>query len=145
MWSIGPFRYLRCSMHLVTIWCVAKTPPGFLTCRLLRTVCRTPAETPEDSLVFSGSCHVPRVRPHTLSLSKCLLRFSWSHRLESREKLSMYNTVDDAVFLIRNAKHILILTGAGISKIFFRVISDDSRVLSKYCFQLVSRCVLWYS
>ncbi len=41
-------------------------------------------------------------------------------RLESREKLPMYNTVDDAVFLIRNSKHILILTGAGISTYFTR-------------------------
>lgn len=35
--------------------------------------------------------------------------------LRNREKLEEYNTVDDAVELIRNSKRILILTGAGVS------------------------------
>ncbi|KAI0796227.1 DHS-like NAD/FAD-binding domain-containing protein [Abortiporus biennis] len=38
-----------------------------------------------------------------------------TRELESREKLPMYNTVDDAVDLIRNSKRMIILTGAGIS------------------------------
>ncbi|KAJ7155395.1 SIR2-domain-containing protein [Mycena crocata] len=37
------------------------------------------------------------------------------HRLRLRDKLPDYNTVDDAVRLIRNSRRILILTGAGIS------------------------------
>ena len=37
-------------------------------------------------------------------------------RLESREKLPQYNTIDDAVRLIRERKRILVLTGAGISE-----------------------------
>lgn len=38
-------------------------------------------------------------------------------RLQSREKLPMYNTIDDAVDLIRKSRNIMILTGAGISKL----------------------------
>ena len=37
-------------------------------------------------------------------------------RLQKREKLPMYNTIDDAVDLIRKSRNIMILTGAGISK-----------------------------
>ena len=35
--------------------------------------------------------------------------------MQTREKLTQYNTVDDAVNLIKNSKRIIILTGAGIS------------------------------
>lgn len=35
--------------------------------------------------------------------------------LRNREKLDEYNTVDDAVELIRRSKRILVLTGAGVS------------------------------
>lgn len=37
------------------------------------------------------------------------------YRLQSREKLPEYNTIDDAVSLIQQRKRILVLTGAGIS------------------------------
>lgn len=37
------------------------------------------------------------------------------NRLRKREKLSQYNTPRDAKTLIKNAKKILVLTGAGIS------------------------------
>lgn len=35
--------------------------------------------------------------------------------LRAREKLDGYNTVDDAVDLIRKSKKIMVLTGAGVS------------------------------
>lgn len=38
-----------------------------------------------------------------------------SRELSKRLKLSKYNTVDDAAELIKNAKNIIVLTGAGIS------------------------------
>ncbi|KAJ3850632.1 SIR2-domain-containing protein [Lentinula lateritia] len=43
------------------------------------------------------------------------LRVAMSKELRLREKLSEYNTISDAVNLIRNSKRMLILTGAGIS------------------------------
>lgn len=36
-------------------------------------------------------------------------------RLQMRDRLTQYNTVDDAVELIRKSQRILVLTGAGIS------------------------------
>ncbi|KAF7796837.1 hypothetical protein EIP86_008021 [Pleurotus ostreatoroseus] len=49
----------------------------------------------------------------------------------SREKLLRYNTVDDAVDLIKNAKRIIILTGAGIRKtpLYFK---DKGKLLRNY-------------
>ncbi|EMD39163.1 hypothetical protein CERSUDRAFT_47692, partial [Gelatoporia subvermispora B] len=38
-----------------------------------------------------------------------------AHRLEAREKLPQYNTIDDVIGLIKECKRIIILTGAGIS------------------------------
>jgi NAD-dependent histone deacetylase SIR2 len=38
-----------------------------------------------------------------------------SRILRRREKLSQYNSVSDAVNLLRNAKNIIVLSGAGIS------------------------------
>ncbi|KAK0218236.1 DHS-like NAD/FAD-binding domain-containing protein [Armillaria fumosa] len=43
------------------------------------------------------------------------LRVAMSRELRNRDKLPEYNTINDAVELIRNSKRILILTGAGIS------------------------------
>ncbi|KAJ7043588.1 DHS-like NAD/FAD-binding domain-containing protein [Mycena alexandri] len=43
------------------------------------------------------------------------LRVAMSRELQLRDKLPNYNTVEDAVRLIRESKRILILTGAGIS------------------------------
>ncbi|CAL1715219.1 unnamed protein product [Somion occarium] len=51
-------------------------------------------------------------RPKTLLY---FLEVAMTRELESREKLPMYNTIDDAVDLIRKSKRIVILTGAGIS------------------------------
>ncbi|KAJ7115942.1 DHS-like NAD/FAD-binding domain-containing protein [Mycena epipterygia] len=50
--------------------------------------------------------------PTTLSY---FLRVAMSRELQLRDKLPEYNTVDDAVRLIRDSRRILILTGAGIS------------------------------
>ncbi|KAJ6591597.1 SIR2-domain-containing protein [Mycena vulgaris] len=50
--------------------------------------------------------------PATLSY---FLRVAMSRELQLRDKLPNYNTVDDAVRLIRDSRRILILTGAGIS------------------------------
>ncbi|KAH7885791.1 DHS-like NAD/FAD-binding domain-containing protein [Phlebopus sp. FC_14] len=43
------------------------------------------------------------------------LRVAMSRELHLREKLPQYNTISDAVSLIRNAQNIVVLTGAGIS------------------------------
>ncbi|PPQ94448.1 hypothetical protein CVT25_002539 [Psilocybe cyanescens] len=51
-------------------------------------------------------------RPQTLLY---FLRVALSHQLRNRDKLPQYNTISDAVNLIRNSQRILILTGAGIS------------------------------
>ncbi|KAI1842022.1 hypothetical protein JX265_001330 [Neoarthrinium moseri] len=44
-----------------------------------------------------------------------LLTLALSRELSKRAKLMKYNTVNDAVSLIQNAKNIIVLTGAGIS------------------------------
>ncbi|TRM65384.1 DHS-like NAD/FAD-binding domain-containing protein, partial [Schizophyllum amplum] len=51
-------------------------------------------------------------RPTTLLF---FLRVALSRELRMRERLSQYNTIDDAVQLIKGAQRIVILTGAGIS------------------------------
>ncbi|KAK7466319.1 NAD-dependent histone deacetylase sir2 [Stygiomarasmius scandens] len=43
------------------------------------------------------------------------LRVAMARELRLRDRLSQYNTIEDAVRLIRDSKRILILTGAGIS------------------------------
>ncbi|THH20653.1 hypothetical protein EW146_g746 [Bondarzewia mesenterica] len=43
------------------------------------------------------------------------LKVALSRELQLREKLPQYNTIDDAVNLIKSSRRILILTGAGIS------------------------------
>ncbi|KAJ7808887.1 SIR2-domain-containing protein [Mycena olivaceomarginata] len=50
--------------------------------------------------------------PATMSY---FLRVAMSRELQLRDKLPNYNTVDDAVQLIRDSRRIIILTGAGIS------------------------------
>ena len=49
------------------------------------------------------------------------LKLTSRHRLQKREKLPLYNTVDDAVELIEKSRNIVILTGAGISEFAFPV------------------------
>ncbi|KAG9309460.1 DHS-like NAD/FAD-binding domain-containing protein [Chiua virens] len=51
-------------------------------------------------------------RPKTLLY---FLRVAMSRQLHLREKLPQYNTISDAVSLIVRSKHIMVLTGAGIS------------------------------
>jgi NAD-dependent histone deacetylase SIR2 len=48
---------------------------------------------------------------HLLGFAKVAL----GRVLRRREKLSNVNTVDDAIELLRNAKRIIVLSGAGIS------------------------------
>lgn len=61
-----------------------------------------------------------------------------STSLQRRQKLSLYNTIDDAVDLIRKSQNVLILTGAGISK--------PSSVLRMLILtQGTSRCIMWYT
>jgi len=36
------------------------------------------------------------------------------NELKKRKKLMQYNTVDDAVELLKNSKNVLVLTGAGV-------------------------------
>ncbi|KAF8208575.1 DHS-like NAD/FAD-binding domain-containing protein [Mycena galopus ATCC 62051] len=50
--------------------------------------------------------------PATMSY---FLRVAMSRELQLRDKLPEYNTVDDAVRLIRDSRRVIILTGAGIS------------------------------
>jgi NAD+-dependent protein deacetylase SIR2 len=40
---------------------------------------------------------------------------SRAHRLRRRERLAQHNTPEDAIELIKNARKIVVLTGAGIS------------------------------
>ncbi|PSR82593.1 hypothetical protein PHLCEN_2v6026 [Hermanssonia centrifuga] len=62
-----------------------------------------------------GICLCTELRNKCRKTLMYFLQVAISRELRSREKLSMYNTIDDAVDLIRKANHILILTGAGIS------------------------------
>lgn len=45
----------------------------------------------------------------------CLLRVVLGREMHKRKKLPQYNTIDDAVQLMKEAKNIIVLTGAGIS------------------------------
>ncbi|TFK39446.1 DHS-like NAD/FAD-binding domain-containing protein [Crucibulum laeve] len=57
----------------------------------------------------------PQLQNKRASTMLYFLRVAMSHQLRMRDKLPQYNTIDDAVNLIRNSQRILILTGAGIS------------------------------
>ncbi|KIP02738.1 hypothetical protein PHLGIDRAFT_130573 [Phlebiopsis gigantea 11061_1 CR5-6] len=62
-----------------------------------------------------GVCLCPELR---LKRRKTLLYFlevAMSRELQAREKQTAYNTIDDAVDLIKQSRNIVILTGAGIS------------------------------
>lgn len=50
-----------------------------------------------------------------------LLGLCISRELSKRQKLLQYNTIDDAVTLLKNSKNVIVLTGAGVSR------SDKSR------------------
>lgn len=74
----------------------------------------TCAATRRVFFVFSAPVHTRPLtpRPHAPPDS----HRSLPHRLESRERLLTYNTIDDVVRLIHASRRILILTGAGISQ-----------------------------
>lgn len=52
-----------------------------------------------------------------------LLAIGISREFSRRPKLPQWNTVDDAVHLIRESQNIIVLTGAGVSILFFSVSS----------------------
>lgn len=58
--------------------------------------------------------HLRRNYTHNLDLLP-YAKVALSRILRRREKLSQYNSVSDAVNLLRNAKNIIVLSGAGIS------------------------------
>ncbi|KAI0369131.1 SIR2-domain-containing protein [Pilatotrama ljubarskyi] len=71
---------------------------------------------PIPKLLYAfGVCLCPELRAKQPRTLLYLLRVALSRELESRERLLTYNTIDDVVHLIQNARRILILTGAGIS------------------------------
>ncbi|KAH9940872.1 SIR2-domain-containing protein [Epithele typhae] len=71
---------------------------------------------PIPKLLYAfGVCLCKELRQKQHRTMLYFLRVALSRELESRERLQTYNTVDDAVHLIRASKRILILTGAGIS------------------------------
>lgn len=46
-----------------------------------------------------------------------LLAIAISREYSKRQKLSEYNTIEDAVNLLRNSKNIIVITGAGVSSL----------------------------
>ncbi|CDO69645.1 hypothetical protein BN946_scf184851.g33 [Trametes cinnabarina] len=71
---------------------------------------------PIPKLLYAfGVCLCPELRTKQPRTLMYLLRVALSRELESRERLSQYNTIDDVVRLIQASSRILILTGAGIS------------------------------
>ena len=84
-----------------------------------------PFEAAPDARLLSARGAIPRVRifPSSHAPSRHPQPPSRTtpptfRRLESRERLLTYNTIDDVVNLIKASKRILILTGAGISQSF---------------------------
>ncbi|KZT59502.1 SIR2-domain-containing protein [Calocera cornea HHB12733] len=71
---------------------------------------------PSKLLLAFGVLLAPDLREQ-LTNEECLtvLRQAISRTLRDRERILQYETIDDAVRLIRDAKKILVLTGAGIS------------------------------
>ncbi|PFH51016.1 hypothetical protein AMATHDRAFT_143556 [Amanita thiersii Skay4041] len=57
----------------------------------------------------------PELQNKRLTTLLYFLKVVLSHQLRLRDKLQDYNTIDDAIQLIRKSNRILILTGAGIS------------------------------
>lgn len=79
--------------------------------RLVNTRC---IPIPQLLLAF-GIDLAPELRNVSQRALSYFLRVAMSRELRNRDKLPEYNTIKDAVELIRNSKRILILTGAGIS------------------------------
>ncbi|KZT09855.1 SIR2-domain-containing protein [Laetiporus sulphureus 93-53] len=73
-------------------------------------------DIPIPKLLYAFGVYLcPELRCKPLRTLLYFLRVALSRELQSREKLPEYNTIDDAVSLIRKRKRILVLTGAGIS------------------------------
>lgn len=72
----------------------------------------TSEQKQSNVILLSSGGHVERVCNPNLHDSTVLILVI---RLRLRDKLLQYNTISDAVELIRNSKRMLILTGAGIS------------------------------
>ncbi|KAH9893527.1 DHS-like NAD/FAD-binding domain-containing protein [Cubamyces lactineus] len=71
---------------------------------------------PIPKLLYAfGVCLCPELRAKQPRTLMYLLRVALSRELESRERLTAYNTIDDVAHLIQASSRILILTGAGIS------------------------------
>ncbi|KAI9067989.1 SIR2-domain-containing protein [Trametes sanguinea] len=84
--------------------------PAFVTEYVVRRA------IPIPKLLYAfGVCLCPELRAKQPRTLMYLLRVVLSRELESRERLSQYNTIDDVVHLIQASSRILILTGAGIS------------------------------
>ncbi|KAL7280338.1 hypothetical protein ACG7TL_005255 [Trametes sanguinea] len=87
-----------------------KGMPAFVTEYVVRRA------VPIPKLLYAfGVCLCPELRAKQPRTLMYLLRVVLSRELESRERLSQYNTIDDVVNLIQTSNRILILTGAGIS------------------------------
>ncbi|OSD04857.1 SIR2-domain-containing protein [Trametes coccinea BRFM310] len=87
-----------------------KGMPAFVTEYVVRRA------VPIPKLLYAfGVCLCPELRAKQPRTLMYLLRVVLSRELESRERLSQYNTIDDVVNLIQTSSRILILTGAGIS------------------------------
>ncbi|CCM02564.1 uncharacterized protein FIBRA_04667 [Fibroporia radiculosa] len=71
---------------------------------------------PIPTLLYAfGVCLCPELREKSRNTLHYCLKVVLSRELQSRNKISELNTIDDAVNLIRTRKRILVLTGAGIS------------------------------
>ncbi|KAI0079106.1 SIR2-domain-containing protein [Panus rudis PR-1116 ss-1] len=71
---------------------------------------------PIPQLLYAfGICLCSKLRAKRPKTLRYFLDVAMTRELENRQRLTKYNTVDDAVKLIRDAKRIIILTGAGIS------------------------------
>lgn len=57
-----------------------------------------------------------------------LLSIGIEREYTRREKLPQYNTIDDAVDLMKSAKNIIVLTGAGVRFVRSSVISVPDRL-----------------
>ncbi|KAH7924308.1 SIR2-domain-containing protein [Leucogyrophana mollusca] len=71
---------------------------------------------PIVKLLFAFGIYLcPELRNKHAKTMLYFLRVAMSRELHLREKLPEYNTISDAVSLIRNSRRIVVLTGAGIS------------------------------
>lgn len=115
MWLLGTILSKICYVSSASAWsfvssiCHKVTLITNLQCEALQTKKPTTllyflkVALSRVYVLFNSSCHI------TIQI------FMLPCRLRVREKLPQYNTVDDAVNLIRSSRRILILTGAGIS------------------------------